>query len=63
MKHTCPCGCGREVPNGRFYADGKSCYRRGEKLGIGMPRGGEIHAHERLMKKVKAVRRKYGNWL
>lgn len=60
MKHTCPCGCGKEVPNGRFYANGKKCHRRGKKLGISMPRNGAVHAGERFRKNKKKLEAEYG---
>ena len=38
MTHTgkCPCGCGKEVPSGRFWAS-RYCARKGRAKGIYMP--------------------------
>lgn len=37
----CPCGCGAEVPNNRFYATPK-CGRRANRRGVRMPIRHEI---------------------
>jgi hypothetical protein len=52
----CPCGCGKEVPNGHFWAD-KYCYKKGRKNNIYMPRNGEWREATRIMRKINTLKK------
>ena len=46
----CPCGCKKEVPNGRYWAT-PTCGEKAKKFGMYMPQGGEVRKHERMIKR------------
>lgn len=51
IKHDgkCPCGCGKEVPSGKFWAT-DACGKKGRRRGIRMPV--TYHRkHERILSK------------
>jgi hypothetical protein len=53
---NCPCGCGKEVKHGCFWAT-RYCYKTGRKKGIYMPANGEWRADTRIHKKMNLLKK------
>jgi hypothetical protein len=51
----CPCGCDKEVPNGRYFATDE-CRRNGNKNGVFMPKS-DCRSEERKRKKLYSLRK------
>lgn len=52
----CPCGCGRDVPNGHYWAT-ENCGKRANKYGKFMPKNGEWRSASRVMRKLNSLKK------
>lgn len=52
----CGCGCGREIPNGCFWAT-NACGKKGRKHSVYMPANGEWREQTRLRKKISLLKK------
>jgi hypothetical protein len=52
----CPCGCGKEIPNGCYWATEK-CGKNARKHGLYMPRNNEWRQASRIIRKINLLKK------